>query len=62
MIRTVQMLRFLSDAPLRGRATAEANTVEAFNGFSDLRGRHLAPRLLKHDWVPLCRNLGPVFT
>lgn len=35
VIRTVQLLRFLSDAPLRGRVTAATNKVEAFNGFSD---------------------------
>ncbi|MEV6957235.1 Tn3 family transposase [Streptomyces sp. NPDC051183] len=35
VIRTVQLLRYLSDAPLRGRVTAATNKVEAFNGFSD---------------------------
>jgi TnpA family transposase len=35
VIRTVQLLRFLSDAPLRGRVTAATNKVEAFNGFCD---------------------------
>jgi TnpA family transposase len=34
-IRTIQLLRFLSDAPLRGRVTAATNKVEAFNGFCD---------------------------
>lgn len=34
VIRTVQLLRYLSDAPLRGRVTAATNKVEAFNGFS----------------------------
>ncbi|MFD4511019.1 Tn3 family transposase [Streptomyces sp. NPDC058457] len=29
------MLRYLSDAPLRGRVTAATSKVEAFNGFSD---------------------------
>ena len=32
-IRTVQLLRFLSDAQLR-RTTAETNKVESYNGFS----------------------------
>lgn len=35
VIRTVQLLRYLSDGPLRGRVTAATNKVEAFNGFSD---------------------------
>ncbi|MGW1991352.1 Tn3 family transposase [Embleya sp. NPDC001921] len=35
VIRTVQLLRYLSDAPLRARVTAATNKVEAFNGFSD---------------------------
>ncbi|MEU0632244.1 Tn3 family transposase, partial [Streptomyces sp. NPDC005989] len=35
VIRTVQLLRYLSDAPLRSRVTAATNKVEAFNGFSD---------------------------
>ncbi|MFF4394889.1 Tn3 family transposase [Streptomyces sp. NPDC001480] len=35
VIRTVRLLRYLSDAPLRGRVTAATNEVEAFNGFSD---------------------------
>ncbi|MFJ3974228.1 Tn3 family transposase [Streptomyces sp. NPDC090021] len=32
VIRTVQLLRYLSDAPLRGRVTAATSKVEAFNG------------------------------
>ncbi|WP_406356922.1 Tn3 family transposase [Streptomyces sp. NBC_01635] len=35
VIRTIQLLRYLSDAPLRARVTAATNKVEAFNGFSD---------------------------
>ncbi|MEU7377571.1 Tn3 family transposase [Streptomyces albidoflavus] len=35
VVRTVQLLRYLSDAPLRGRVTAATNKVEAFNGFTD---------------------------
>ncbi|WP_435798468.1 Tn3 family transposase [Streptomyces decoyicus] len=38
MISTVQLLRYLSDAPLRRRVTAATNKVEAFNGFSQLIG------------------------
>jgi len=34
VIRTVQLLRFLSDAPLRRRVTAATNKVESYNGFS----------------------------
>ena len=33
-IRTVQLLRFLSDAQLRRRTTAETNKVESYNNFS----------------------------
>ncbi|WP_406840463.1 Tn3 family transposase [Streptomyces sp. AHU1] len=33
VIRTVQLLRYLTDAPLRRRVTAVTNKVEAFNGF-----------------------------
>jgi TnpA family transposase len=35
VIRTVQLLRYLSDAPLRSRVTAATNKAEAFNGFCD---------------------------
>ncbi|MBL1101064.1 Tn3 family transposase [Streptomyces coffeae] len=38
MIRTVQLLRYLSDAPLRRRVTAATNKVKAFNGFSQWIG------------------------
>ncbi|MFF9454984.1 Tn3 family transposase [Streptomyces flaveolus] len=38
VIRTVQLLRHLSDAPLRRRVTAATNKVEAFNGFSQWLG------------------------
>ncbi|MGP3973353.1 Tn3 family transposase [Streptomyces sp. 8N114] len=38
VIRTVQLLRYLSDAPLRRRVTAATNKVEAFNGFSQWLG------------------------
>src|SRR5271165_3708207 len=34
VIRTVQLLRFLSDAPLRRRVTAATNKVESYNGFA----------------------------
>ncbi|MEU7058199.1 Tn3 family transposase [Streptomyces sp. NPDC046197] len=34
VIRTVQLLRYLSDAPLRRRVTAATNKVESFNRFS----------------------------
>ncbi|MEU6718040.1 transposase [Nonomuraea sp. NPDC046802] len=34
VIRTVQLLRYLSDAPLRRRVTAATNKVEAYNGFA----------------------------
>lgn len=33
-VRTVQLLRFLSDAQLRRRTTAETNKVESYNKFS----------------------------
>nr|WP_223243938.1 transposase [Streptomyces sp. CBMA156] len=33
--QVVQLLRYLSDAPLRARVTAATNKVEAFKGFSD---------------------------
>ncbi|MBV9139992.1 MAG: Tn3 family transposase [Pseudonocardiales bacterium] len=35
VIRTVQLLRYLSDAPLRAWVTAATNKVEAFNAFQD---------------------------
>jgi TnpA family transposase len=38
VIRTVQLLRYLSDDPLRLRLTAATNKVEAFNGFSQWIG------------------------
>ncbi|MFF4354935.1 Tn3 family transposase [Streptomyces sp. NPDC001530] len=38
VIRNVQLLRYLSDAPLRRRVTAATNKVEAFNGFSQWIG------------------------
>jgi hypothetical protein len=38
VIRTVQLLRYLSDTPLRRRVTAATNEVEAFNGFSQWIG------------------------
>ncbi|MFJ5722305.1 transposase [Streptomyces sp. NPDC093149] len=38
VIRTVQLLRFLSDAPLRRRVTAATNKVESFNRFSQWLG------------------------
>ncbi|MGW8760885.1 Tn3 family transposase [Streptomyces sp. NPDC055815] len=38
VIRTVQLLHYLSDAPLRRRVTAATNKVEAFNGFSQWLG------------------------
>lgn len=38
VIRTVQLLRYLSDAPLRRRVTAATNKGEAFNGFSQWIG------------------------
>ncbi|MGW9136191.1 Tn3 family transposase [Streptomyces sp. NPDC055681] len=38
VIRTVQLLRYLSDAPLRRWVTAATNKVEAFNGFSQWIG------------------------
>ena len=34
VIRTIQLLRFLSDAQLRRRTTAETNKVESYNRFS----------------------------
>ncbi|WP_431984625.1 Tn3 family transposase [Streptomyces qinglanensis] len=34
----MQLLRYLSDAPLRRRVTAATNKVEAFNGFSQWIG------------------------
>ncbi|WP_344445230.1 Tn3 family transposase [Kitasatospora nipponensis] len=34
VIRAVQLLRYLSDTPLRARVTAATNKVEALNGFS----------------------------
>jgi TnpA family transposase len=37
VIRTVQLLRFLSDAQLRRRTTAETNKVESYNNFSSWR-------------------------
>ncbi|MFD7620553.1 Tn3 family transposase [Streptomyces sp. NPDC059802] len=38
VIRTVQLLRYLSDAPLRQRVTAATNKVESFNRFSQWVG------------------------
>ncbi|MEU8433859.1 Tn3 family transposase [Streptomyces sp. NPDC029216] len=38
VIGTVQLLRYLSDAPLRRRVTAATNKVEAFNGFAQWLG------------------------
>ncbi|MFD7925734.1 Tn3 family transposase [Streptomyces sp. NPDC059742] len=38
VIRTVQLLRYLSDAPLRRRVTAPTNKVESFNRFSQWIG------------------------
>jgi hypothetical protein len=38
VIRTVQLLRHLSDAPLRRRVTAATNKVESFNRFSQWFG------------------------
>ncbi|MGW6456229.1 Tn3 family transposase [Streptomyces sp. NPDC055078] len=38
MIRTVQLLRYLSDAPLRRRVTAATNKVESFNRSSQWIG------------------------
>ncbi|MGW2770333.1 Tn3 family transposase [Streptomyces sp. NPDC001275] len=38
VIRTVQLLRFLSDARLRRRVTAATNKVESFNRFSQWLG------------------------
>ncbi|KAB7834343.1 Tn3 family transposase [Streptomyces mobaraensis] len=38
VIRTVQLLRYLSDAPLRRRVTAATNKVESFNRFSQWLG------------------------
>lgn len=38
VIRTVQLLRYLSDTPLLRRVTAATNEVEAFNGFSQWIG------------------------
>ncbi|MGW0785712.1 Tn3 family transposase [Streptomyces sp. NPDC002913] len=38
VIRTVQLLRYFSDAPLRQRVTAATNKVESFNRFSQWIG------------------------
>ncbi|MGW2393991.1 Tn3 family transposase [Streptomyces lydicamycinicus] len=38
VIRTVQLLRYLSDTPLRRRVTAATNKVESFNRFSQWIG------------------------
>lgn len=38
VIRTVQLLRYLSDPALRRRVTAATNKTEAFNGFSQWIG------------------------
>ncbi|WSQ66113.1 transposase [Streptomyces sp. NBC_01216] len=38
VIRTVQLLRYLADAPLRRRVTAATNKVESFNRFSQWIG------------------------
>ncbi|MGM9440424.1 Tn3 family transposase [Streptomyces murinus] len=38
VIRTVQLLRYLTDAPLRRRVTAATNKVESFNQFSQWVG------------------------
>ncbi|MEU9419824.1 Tn3 family transposase [Streptomyces sp. NPDC051000] len=48
MIRTVQLLRYLSDASIRRRVTATANKVESFNRFAQWTGfgnrrRHRRP-------------------
>lgn len=34
VIRTIQLLKHISDAPLRRRATAATNKVESYNGFA----------------------------
>ncbi|WP_171076225.1 Tn3 family transposase [Streptomyces sp. YIM 121038] len=38
VIRTIQLLRYLTDAPLRRRVTAATNKVESFNNFSQWVG------------------------
>ncbi|MEV5383580.1 Tn3 family transposase [Streptomyces sp. NPDC052721] len=38
MIRTVELLRYLSDAPRRRRVTAATNKMESFNRFSQWIG------------------------
>ncbi|MGP3927807.1 Tn3 family transposase [Streptomyces sp. 8N616] len=38
VIRTVQLLRYLTDAPMRQRVTAATNKVESFNRFSQWVG------------------------
>ncbi|MFD5039312.1 Tn3 family transposase [Streptomyces sp. NPDC058377] len=45
VIRTVQLLRYLSDAPLRRRVTAATNKVESFDP-EDLA--HISPYLTEH--------------
>ncbi|MFE9500544.1 Tn3 family transposase [Streptomyces collinus] len=35
VVRTVQLLRYLTDPRMRRRVTAATNKVEAFNGFSE---------------------------
>ena len=35
MVRTVQLLKYLTDPAMRRRVTAATNKVEAYNGFSE---------------------------
>jgi TnpA family transposase len=51
VIRTVQLLRYLSDAPLRRRVTAATNKVEAFNGFSQWIGFGNGGVIIDNDLV-----------
>jgi TnpA family transposase len=39
VVRTVQLLKYLTDPAMRRRVTAATNKVEAFNGFSEWAGR-----------------------
>lgn len=59
MIRTVQLLRYLSDAPLCWRVTAATNKVEAFNGFSQWIGFGQGGVITDNDRTSLTCRASP---
>ncbi len=63
MIRTIQLLRYLSDPALRRRVTAATNKTEAFNGFSQWIGfgnRGVIAEDLRHHDIQLELLTGPL--